>query len=329
MVVQAQGVGGGWVGTTAGLYQAFLEWAPKRSSWVLTVGRQELAVGHAFMLGADGFLDGLSFDGVKIARRRGSWDLRLFAGRSASPWSQGLREDLLLLEATRDGGTWGRWGSYLLAERPVDSKDHWVSFGLAASIPLASRLFIQLESVGQGGSRRGGDGEPQPVRAFGGLVALTLQEPVAGLPGEAFFALGFGSGEGQVDDGVWTEFRNPFNDTPLLGESKLLGDFSGLSLRLSPGRELRASGLLVVNVGLALLLGEKLSLSGDIHLFRGSRVPSTSPRTLGTELNLALTWPLVGHGELQVSLNRFFPKGCCQQQERPATLAFLQWRLHR
>jgi hypothetical protein len=130
--------------------------------------------------------------------------------------------------------------------------------------------------------------------------------PLGRYPGKVFLAYAYGSGDGSPGEGKFTEFHNPNNDTPLIGDMNVMGDLSGLSLADSSGNEVRASGLHVLTIGGGVDLTDKLNLSLDGHYFRANKVPAGVSKEIGIETNLILTCKIRENVSVLLSGNRFF-----------------------
>src|SRR6185369_5286676 len=85
------------------------------------------------------------------------------------------------------------------------------------------------------------------------------------------------------------EFRNPNNDTSLVGDMHVAGDLSGIDVN---GH--RASGLQVYTLAWGIELMNNLSFSATGHKFIANNVESGSgfSRHLGVETDFSLTYML-------------------------------------
>jgi hypothetical protein len=248
---------GQWYGTdggsgegTASVYQAHLDLA--RGGFLVRAGRQEIVLGSGFLLGADTFHDGASFDAVRITQRlpRGA-SLDAFAGRHV-PENSGGTEGGLQGLTLRLGDPGARALELLaLRDRGGDASTDTVSLRV-----LAARGPFRLEV------------EPARQRgAWGGQAELSW----AGVTAAYAFAS--------------PEFRHPHHDTGHVGDIGVFGDLSGIAARslgaaLPLGertrltttlRAFRGSGELGREVDLVLSrsFGEHVSVTASLDRFRG------------------------------------------------------------
>ncbi len=298
--------------SSSGLYQGYVEGALPGVS--LKAGRQELSYGSAFLLGPDGFYDGLSFDAAKLSIRPSEGiSVDLLGSRYAGAWAGGITGKLHGIHATwapreafsadlygfRDTGDAG-------ALHPKGDHERTDSFGARFSGRAATRLSYEVEPVIQRGRKnRDGTGHDH-IRASGGHADLALDVPFGGRPGRLFLAYAFGSGDGNAGDRTFREFHNPNNDTSLIGDMNVIGDLSGLTLADPGGNDVAASGLRVLTAGGGVDLTERLNLSLDAHRFWAQKAPAGISREIGYETNLILTWKMGKDTTMLVSVNRFF-----------------------
>ncbi|WP_081799785.1 alginate export family protein [Thermoanaerobaculum aquaticum] len=296
-----------------GLYEMFAQWQPDHM-FSLAVGRQELAFGSAFLLGADSFFDGSSFDAVR-ASLRGSQGLglTLFAGRYVRRWSGGMA-----------GTLWGLWGEAPVGEGGAveaffvrdtggeglrhrgGAHEQTDSWGLWAKIPWGPGRSLEIEPVWQTGHKVVGGGIRRPIRAYGGHADVTWSWSGGGAERSLFFSLAWASGDGQPQTGPFTEFHHPNTDTPLVGDSNLVGDLSGISWKQEDGQSVRTSGLTVLTAGFTTATSQ-LSFTAHAHLFRADSVPPGWAHTLGLEADLSLSLHVSQEVSLVVGVNGFSP----------------------
>lgn len=296
------------------LYQGYVEGGlPGVKGISLKAGRQEFVYGSTFLLGADGFYDGLTLDAAKLSWKSGeNFSLDVIGGRYVKKWAGGIEGKLYGIYATyiprkdlsmeiygfRDTGGPG--------ETHVGG-DHEVvySAGTRLSGKLSNGVMFEVEPVYQFGRKNRDGVSHNRITAYGGHADLTFGPPLGRHPGKVFLAYAFGSGDGSPGKGRFTEFHNPNNDTPLIGDMNVIGDLSGLSLSDSAGNTVRASGLHVLTVGGGVDLTEKLSLSLHGHHFRAARTPAGFGKEIGFETNLILTCNIRGNISVMFSGNRF------------------------
>lgn len=315
--------------TRVGVYEAFARWQPQGGPLSLVLGRQELAFGSAFLLGADSFFDGASFDAVKVSLSglRGS-ALTLFAGRYVPRWSAGTAGALSGLWAELRVGE-GAVDAFFLRDTggegprpPGGAQEQTDSWGLRVQFPWGSRGRLEIEPVRQAGHKTMPGGRRRPIRAYGGHADLTWGWDRGKVRGSLFFSLAWASGDGRPQAGRFTEFHHPNTDTPLVGDMKLVGDLSGVSWVQATGQFARTSGLAVLTVGLATG-GSKLRLSAHAHLFRAGKVPPGWAHGLGLEADLTVEVPLSQEVSLVVGTDRFFPTPGLARQVPRARRSYL------
>lgn len=288
------------------IYQAFAEARLLNGTTSLKVGRQELVFGSAFVLGADTFFDGSSFDAISLgARRGGGFSVDLFAGRYVGANSGGI-----------EGEIYGSYGAYAVADGLAielygildtggeESVQHetW-SLGTRLVANLGTMLAVEVEPVLQLGRRSGPANES--IGAFGFHADATFT-PVLGRRGATFsLSYAYGSGDGDPADGKFREFRNPNNDTALVGDMGLFGDLSGLTVRDARGDEVRASGLHVLTAGAGIDLIPRLNVFVDAHHFVASKAPADFSEDVGRELNLTVTHGCTERVLVVASVSRF------------------------
>jgi len=297
------------------LYQGYVEGAvPGVKGVSLKAGRQELVYGSTFLLGADTFFDGLSFDAVKVSLKPAEkFSVDLFGGQYVKKWAGDIQGKLYGMYATyasretlsvdlyglRDTG--GAGVTHVGGEH-----ERTYSAGTRLNGKVGKEVAYELEPVYQFG-RKNRDGlSHDDIRAYGGHVDLTIDPALGRYPGKIFLSYAFGSGDGNPEEGKFTEFHNPNNDTSLIGDMSVIGDLSGLSVVDQAGNEVRASGLNVVTVGAGMDVTEKLNVSLDGHFFRAVKTPAGISREVGIETNLILTYKLDDRISVLLSGNRFF-----------------------
>jgi len=291
------------------LYQGYVDGVlPHVKGVSLKAGRQELVYGSTFLLGADTFYDGLTFDAAKaMLHPADNLTIDLFGGRYVKKWSGGIegklygiygtyspRETLSIdLYGFRDTG--GAGETHVGGEH----EETW-SVGTRLSGRIARNVAFEVEPVYQFG-RKNIDGTSHiPIRAYGGHADLTLDPAPGRYPGKVFLSYAYGSGDGDPG-GKFTEFHNPNNDTPLIGGMNVIGDLGGLTVGTAT-----ASGLQVFTAGGGVDLTEKLNLSLDGHCFRANKVPAGFGKGIGIEMDLILTCKLKENITVLFSGNRFF-----------------------
>lgn len=297
------------------LYQGYVEGAPPGVKGVsIKAGRQELIYGSAFLLGADTFFDGLTFDAAKLSLNPSKkFSLDLFGGKYVKKWAGDIEGKLYGIYAThapketfsvdlygfRDTGGPG-------ATHVGGAHEVTYSVGTRLNGKVGKLVAYELEPVYQFGRKDRDGASHNHISAYGGHADLTIDPALGRYPGKIFLSYAYGSGDGSPQDGKFTEFHNLNNDTSLIGDMSVIGDLSGLSLSDPAGNEVRASGLHVLTIGGGLDLTDRLNLSLDGHWFRANKVPAGFSREIGFETNLILTCKIKESISVVLSGNRFF-----------------------
>jgi hypothetical protein len=297
------------------LYQGYVEGVlPGVKGVSLKAGRQEFVYGSTFLLGADTFYDGLTFDAAKaVLLPTDNLTIDLFGGRYVKKWAGGI-----------EGKLYGIYGTYVPKKTlSVDlygfrdtggagethaGGDHEVTYSVGSRLSgdiAGKKVAFEVEPVYQFGRKVREDGVGHNhIRAYGGHADLTIDPPLGRYPGEIFLSYAYGSGDGNPAEGKFTEFHNPNNDTSIIGDMNVIGELSGVVVGDSA-----ASGLHVFTAGGGVDLTEKLNLSLDGHYFRAVKVPAGFSREIGIETNLILTCKIKENISVLLSGNRFFTGG--------------------
>jgi hypothetical protein len=292
------------------LYQGYVEGVvPGVKGVSLKAGRQELVYGSTFLLGADTFYDGLTFDAAKLSWKPAEkFSLDLFGGQYVKKWAGGI-----------EGKLYGAYATYTPKETlSVDlyglrdtggagethvGGDHEVTYsvGTRFSGEFVKGVTFEAEPVYQFGRKNRDGANHNDISAYGGHADLTIDPPLGRYPGKIFLSYAYGSGDGNPKEGKFTEFHNPNNDTPLIGGMNVIGDLSGLTVGTAT-----ASGLQVFTAGGGVDLTEKLNLSLDGHYFRANKVAAGFSKEIGIETNLIFTYKIKENICVLLSANRFF-----------------------
>jgi len=296
------------------LYQAFVKGTvPGAKKLSVKAGRQEFVYGSSFLLGNDAFFDGLSFDALKasLAPANGV-SVDLFGGRYVKRNAGGTGKlygihgmyaprDTLAVDLYGFRDTGGAGETHVGGEH-----ERTYSVGTRLSgIIAGKKVAFEVEPVFQFGRKGREDGvSHNDIRAYGGHADLTIDPPLGRFPGEIFLSYAYGSGDGDPQEGKFTEFHNPNNDSSLIGDMSVIGELSGLVVGDSA-----ASGLQVFTAGGGVDLTEKLNLSLDGHYFRANKVPAGFSKEIGIETNLIFSYKLNDRISLLASANRFFTGG--------------------
>ena len=296
------------------LYQWYVECVlPGVKGVSLKAGRQELVYGSTFLLGADTFYDGLTFDAAKaVLHPTDNLTIDLFGGRYVKKWAGGIEGNLYGVYATytpkealsvdlygfRDTG--GAGDTHVGGDHEVT----W-SVGTRLSGNIAGKkVAFEVEPVYQFGRKNRDGASHNHISAYGGHADLTIDPPLGRYTGKIFLSYAYGSGDGNPAEGKFTEFHNPNNDTSMIGDMNVIGELAGLTVGTAT-----ASGLQVFTAGGGVDLTEKLNLSLDGHYFRANKVPAGFSKEIGVETNLIATYKLNDRISLLASGNRFFTGG--------------------
>jgi len=297
---------------TVRLYQGYLEGSLPNRKATLRAGRQELVYGSAFMLGADSFFDGLSYDAVKLGvKPLEPLAVDFFAGKYTKDNSGGMRGELYGVYGTyavSDGLAVDLYGLLDTGGEGLthDGKDERTySVGARLAGKLGKLVSFEVEPVYQFG-RHIENSSHNHIRAYGGHVDLTIDPAIGRYSGVGFISYAFGSGDSDGAKGAFSEFHNPNNDTPLIGDMSVIGDLSGVTAMDPAGNEVHASGLHVITVGGGVDVTKKVNVSLDGHYFRAVKTPAGISRDIGFETNLVITCKLTDQVRVLASANRFF-----------------------
>jgi hypothetical protein len=293
------------------LYQGFVEGRlPDNELLALKVGRQEFIYGSAFILGADSFFDGLSFDAVRLrVQPLQALTVDLLAGLYATPWSDGLK-----------GNLEGVYGTYTFSEgnaieaygfRDTGSADHhggelldtWGLRGTAKIGPVS----LEVEPVYQTGKAFNPEsGANDNISAYGGHLDATVETALGGLNNAVFASYAYGTGSQAAADGgpINREFRNPDNDSSLVGDMSVIGDMSGVTVG-----DFHASGLQIYTLGWGVDLTKDINFSATGRYFLANDVPQGFSRHLGLETDFTLTCGITDGLSLIAGYDRFFTGG--------------------
>jgi hypothetical protein len=312
--IHAEGQGYGYSGGSSqeynkvSLYQGFVEAKfPGNDRLALKGGRQEFVYGSAFILGADSFFDGLTFDAARLrVKPATSLTVDFILGSYATPFSGGV-----------EGNLAGTYASYGLSEghtieayvlRDSGSTNHfsgeylsiWGGRGMAKAGPVTVEFEPVYESGLTFNSVKGGNDR---IDAFGGHLDATFAAALAGYENTFFTSYAYGSGSSAAANGVSTarEFSNPDNDNSLMGDMHVIGDLSGVTVDNH-----HASGLQIYTLGWGVEITERLNFSATGRYFRANNVETGFSKNLGLETDFTLTCALSDRLTLLAGYDRFF-----------------------
>ncbi|HQU13935.1 MAG TPA: outer membrane channel, partial [Thermodesulfobacteriota bacterium] len=175
------------------LYQGYAEGAlPGVKGVSLKAGRQELVYGSTFLLGADTFYDGLTFDAAKLSWKSAEkFSIDLFGGKYVKKWSGGIKGNLYGIYGTysprktlsvdlygfRDTG--GAGATHVGGEHEVT-----YSVGTRLSGEFVKDVTFEVEPVYQFGRKNRDGASHNHISAYGGHADLTIDPPLGRYPGK-------------------------------------------------------------------------------------------------------------------------------------------------
>lgn len=297
----------------SGLYQGFVRVRLPGQAWLeIKGGRQELEYGSAFVLGADTFFDGQSYDGVKVTLQPSSklgldllWGTHVsaFAGRVAGTMNGAYltmtcsEGNALELYALRDSGS--------LNHQLGEKRYYWGGRGTAKLGPVS----LEVEPVWQTGKLYNTNtAVNDDISAYGGHADISVEVPINGLNSRLYVSYGYGSGDRASANGTDTsnEFATPNNDTSLTGDMSVISDFSGLTLTAPDGTQYHASGLDVYTLGWGIDLTKQLNFSATGRYLMAKYVPAGFSRRIGLEADFIATLNFSEDISLILGYDRFF-----------------------
>jgi hypothetical protein len=314
--IHLEGQGYGYAGGSQylgkySLYQGFVEGRmPGSDLLALKVGRQEFVYGSAFILGANAFFQGLTFDAARLrARPVEGFTADLLGGWYAKPWSDGLKGNLV-----------GGYASYVLREGTVveaygfndtGSEEHHAgeyrnTWGLRGTATLGP-VYIEVEPVYQSGKTFNSEtGLNDNIYAWGGHADMAVEAQFCGIKNTFFASYAYGSGSTDAANGISArrEFSNQDTDTSLTGDMSLIGDLSGIDVG-----DFRASGLQIFNLGWGADITDKLNFSAAGRYFYANAVADGFSRTVGLETDFTLTYAVSDAFLVLVGYDHFFTGG--------------------
>lgn len=313
--VHAEGQGYGFIrggddhAGKASLYQGFAEVRipdedlPGVNWAAVKAGRQEFVYGSGFVLGSDTFFDGLSFDAARLrVQPRSNITLDLLGGNYAAPFSGGLKGSLsgayLTYHPSDDSSLEG------YAFRDLGAEDRRAGERLDVlglrSTSAVGIYAVEYEAVLQSGRAFNAEtGELERIRAAGGHVDLTGQFRLFDRDNAIF--MGVAAGTGDANDAN-KEFRNPNNDSSLMGDMHVVGDLSGIDVG-----EHHASGMQIYTLGWGIDLTRKLNLTATARKFAATSVEDGFSRQIGLETDVNLTFSPNKDYTVIAGYDHFFP----------------------
>lgn len=301
------------------LYQGFVEGKlpvkayPGRNWLSLKAGRQEFEYGSAFILGADAFYNGLTFDAARLrVQPRWSLTVDLLGGKYATPFSDGIKGELTGAYVTYEPAEDNTIEAYAFRDTGAEERrsgEHLNTFGYRSTSSVGI-FSLEHELVYQTGEAFNPDtGSNDKINAYGGHVDLTGEFPLRWFGGKAFdssifLSAAIGSGDKNAANGVGSgsrEFRNGNNDSSLVGDMNVVGDLSGLDVG-----DRRASGLQVYALGWGIDFTKKLNFSATGRKFVAQKVEDGFSRDIGVEADFTLTYTKNKDTAFVLGYDRFF-----------------------
>lgn len=287
------------------LYQGYVEAKlPNSDLLALKAGRQEFSYGSNFMLGPDSFYNGLSFDAARLrVHPVDSLSVDLFGGAYAYPSADGVKGDLSGAYATWTISDGNGLEGYFLRDTGSSERhpgEQLMSYGLRGTAK-AGAVSLEVEPVFQSGKVfNASTGSNDSISAFGGHADLTA-EYEALRPQKVWAGYAVGSGSRGAAEGGSTryEFRNPNNDTAIVGDMNAFGDLSGVNVG-----DHHASGLQIYTLGWGIDITKKLNFSATGHYYRASAVESGFSKNLGIETDFTLTYNFADNYSILLGYDR-------------------------
>ena len=314
--IDVEGQGYGYTGGSqyygkVSLYQGFIEGRmPGKDIVALKVGRQELVYGSTFILGADGFYKGLTFDAVRLrVKPIDALTVDFLGGLYATPWSDGVGGNLV-----------GGYASYAIKEGTVieayafndtGSNDHHVGeyrniWGLRGTAKVGPISF-EFEPVYESGRTLNSvTGSNDHITAWGGHADMTVETELWGRKNTFFASYAYGSGNKDAANGISTrkEFQTPDTDSSLTGDANVIGNFSG-----ADAGDFHASGLQLLNLGWGMDIIKDLNFSATGRYFYANAVPDGFSRNIGLETDFTLTYTVNDNLSVIAGYDHFFTGG--------------------
>jgi hypothetical protein len=294
------------------LYQGFVEAKlPSEKNLVaLKVGRQEISYGSTFILGANSFYDGLAYDAARLrVRPANALSIDLLGGFYASPFNIGQEGNLTGLYATyqfSDDNAVEAYGFRDTGSADHHPGEHLDIWGLRGTMKKG-QVSVELEPVYESGRvfspLTGGNDE---ISAYGGHLDFTVGADIGGFENNftAGYAVGSGTRDAANGTGFGGEFRNPNNNTALVGDMLVIGDLSGITVN-----DHHASGLNIFTLGWGIDLGEHVDFSATGRYYLANAVENGFSRGIGLETDFILNYEINENLSLLFAYDRFFTGG--------------------
>ena len=301
-------VGGGEHSGKYSLYQGFVEGKIPDKDWLaLKGGRQEFLYGSTFILGTNSFFSGLSFDAARLrVKPLDPLTIDLLGGRYATPFSNGLRGNLSGGYATYAFSEGNSAEGYMFMD--TGSTNHHIGeyldiWGLRGTANIGP-LSLEFEPVYESGRVLDHvTGVNDSINAYGGHIDAAVEATLRGYHNKFFISFGYGTGNKDAANGTKfdKEFRNPDNDTSLVGDMHVIGALSGVNVA---GHH--ASGLQTHTLGWGIDITKKFNFTATSHYFMANGVENGFSRRLGLETDYNITYSISDDFSLILAYDRFF-----------------------
>lgn len=315
--IHAEGEGYGFTGGShqehnqVSLYQGFVEARlPGSDLLALKGGRQEFSYGSTYILGANSFYDGLSYDALRLrVHPTNSLIIDLFWGTYASPFDTGLIGDLAGGYATYTFSEGNAVEAYVLRDGGATephSGEYLDIYGLRGTAKFGL-LALELEPVYESGRRfNASTGANDGINAYGGHLDLTYDAILAGHKNRFLAGYAYGTGSRGAVNGVnfSREFRNPNNDSSLFGDIGIMVDQSGSAVN---GHH--ASGLQISTFGWGIDLTKALNLTATGHYYYANYAEPDFSRSIGLETDFTATYNMADGLSFILGYDRFLTGG--------------------
>lgn len=311
--IHLEGQGYGYSGSNQqdddiSLYQGFVEGRlPASDALSLKVGRQELVYGSTFILGANGFFQGLTYDAARLrVKPSPALTVDLLGGFYSHPWSDGVDGYLAggyTSYTFNEGTTLEAYGLIDTGSDDHHHGEHRTIWGLRGTAKLGP-VSLEIEPVYEGGrTYNSTSGNNDDINAWGGHADVTYETELLGRKNSFFASYAYGSGNRDSANGesARREFRNPGTDSSLTGDLSLVGDLSGVD-----AGDVHASGLQIFNLGWGIELTKELSFSAAGRYFYANAVPSGISHNIGLETDFTLTYALNDSLSIIAGYDHFF-----------------------
>ncbi|MBK5276610.1 MAG: alginate export family protein [Desulfuromonadales bacterium] len=300
--------GGDQYSGTFSLYQGYVEARlPESDRLALKGGRQEFNYGSAFVLGTDSFYNGLSFDAGRLrVKPLKTVTVDLLGGSYAAPFADGVKGNLLGAYVTYAPSEDNSIEAYVFRDTGSTERhagEHLETWGLRSTSKLGL-LTLEFEPIYQSGRVfNSTTGANEDISAYGGHIDLTAAVELGGHKNTIFLGYAVGSGNKDAANGLGSgkEFRNPNNDTSLMGDMGVVGDLSGINVA-----DHHASGIQIFTLGWGIDFTDYLNFSATGRKFTAIAVEDGFSRRLGVETDFTLTWNINKDFSAIIGYDRFF-----------------------